>query len=126
MQSDKQPVRAVCYSPEKRAQMKAFEIAKSPVKIQNFKETKDDLIITKWTSITPLEKEKNSFAYSDELSASSRGQPVVLSAVHNLAAEQLIAVKGETTSISGVKSVRTTFSFRRNQKQDVIIRDTTA
>ena len=125
VQSDKQPVRAVCYSPEKRAQMKAFEITKSPVKILNFKETKDDLIITKWTSITPPEKEKISFAYSDKLSASSNGQPVVLSAVHNLAAEQLIAVKGETTSISGVKSATTMFSGK-TEKQDVIIRDTTA
>ncbi len=93
VQSDKKPVRAVCYSPEKQAQIKAFEIARSPVKIQNFKETKDDLIITKWTSITPLEKGKIPFAYSDKLSASASGQPVVLSAVHNLAAEQLIAVK---------------------------------
>ena len=47
------------------------------------------------------------------------------SAIHNQAAEQLIAVKGETTSISDVKSIRTKFSGK-TEKQDVIIRDTTA
>ena len=72
----------------------------------------------------PARKRRNSFAYSAELSVSASGQPVVLSAGHNLAAEQLIAVKGETTSISGVKNVKTMFSGK-TKKQDVIIRDIT-
>ena len=48
--------RAVCYAPEKRKEIHAFAVAKTPVKIQNFKQPdqSNELILTKFTSVTPL------------------------------------------------------------------------
>jgi hypothetical protein len=59
--------------------------------MRNFKQpdTSDDLIITKWTKITPLEKHQIKFSYSEELAARTSGDPVNLSAIHKLASEQL-------------------------------------
>ena len=102
VQTHEKPVRAVCYSPEKRAELKVLATTKSPVKMRNFKQpdTSDDLIITKWTKITPLEKDQIKFSYSEELAASTSGDPVNLSAIHNLASEQLICVKGQAAGTS--------------------------
>ncbi|CAB4025533.1 Hypothetical predicted protein [Paramuricea clavata] len=127
VQGNDRPVRAVCYSPEKRAELKALAATKSPVKMRNFKQadTSDDIIITKWTKMTPLEKDQITFPYSDELAASTSGEPIKLSAIHNLAGEQLICVRGEASSISGIKMVTTQYSGS-TQKQEVIIRDPTA
>lgn len=119
-------MRAVCYSPEKRTELKTIATAKSPVKIKNFRQQKDDdLILTKWTGVTPIDREQISFPYSEDLAASTSGQPISLSAVHNLAAEQLISIKGQVTSMSGVKIITTQFSGK-TEKQEVIIRDNTA
>ena len=95
--------------------------------MRNFKQpdTSDDLIITKWPKITPLEKHQIKFSYSEELAASTSGDPVNLSAIHNLASEQLICVKSQAASISGIKMVSTQYSGN-TQKQEVIIRDPTA
>ena len=127
VQTDEKPVRAICYSPEKRPELKALATRKSPVKMRNFKQAdaSDDLIITKWTKITPLEKDQIKFSYSEELAASTSGDPVNLSAIHNLAGEQLICVKGQAASMSGIKMVATQYSGN-TQKQEVIIRDPTA
>jgi hypothetical protein len=48
--------RAVYYAPEKRKEIHAFAVAKTPVKIQNFKQPdqSNELILTKFTSVTPL------------------------------------------------------------------------
>ena len=119
--------RAVCYAPEKRKEIHAFAVAKTPVKIQNFKQPdqSNELILTKFTSVTPLPENVLTFPFSEELAASFNGEPVNLSAIHNLTAEQLISVKGHVSSIAGVKLVQTKFGGKV-KKQDVIIRDTTA
>lgn len=94
--------------------------------MKNFRQQNDDdLIITKWTNITPLDQDKISFPYSEDLAASTSGQPISLSAIHNLAGEQLISIKGQTTSISGVKIITTQFSGK-TKKQELIVRDNTA
>ena len=112
---------------KKRPEMKALASTKSPVKMRNFKhaDASDDVIITKWTQITPVEKDQIKFSYSDELAASTSGDPVNLSAIHNLAGEQLICVKGQAASISGIKMVATQHSGN-TKKQEVIILDPTA
>lgn len=108
------------------AELKTVATAKSPIKMKNFRQQNDDdLIITKWTNITPLNQDKISFPYSEDLAASTSGQPISLSAIHNLAGEQLISIKGQTTSISGVKIITTQFSGK-TKKQELIVRDNTA
>jgi hypothetical protein len=119
-------MRAVFYSPEKRNELKTVATAKSPIKMKNFRQQKDDdLIITKWTDITPLDGDEISFPYSEDLAASTTGQPISLSSIHNLAGEQLICIKGPATSISGIKILTTQFSGR-TEKQEVIVRNNTA
>ena len=127
VQTSTNPIRAVCYSPEKRAQIHALSSSKSPVKLRNFKldDHGNDLIITKNTKIDPLAREDIPFAISEELASSSSGDPIKLSSIHTLAGEQLISVKGEVASVSAVKNVSTHFSAN-TPKQDVIIRDPTA
>jgi hypothetical protein len=90
--------------------------------MRNFKQTdtSDDIIITKWTNMTPLEKDQIIFPYSEELAASTTGEPIKLSAIHNLAGEQLICVRGEASIISGIKMVTTQY-LGSTQKQEVII-----
>ena len=94
--------------------------------MKNLKQQQDDdLIITKWTDITPLDQDQISFAYSEELAKSTTGQPISLSSIHNLAGEQLICIKGQTTSMSGIKIITTQFSGQ-TKKREVIVRDNTA
>ena len=93
-------MKAVCYSPKKQTKLNTIATAKSPIKMKNFKQQQDDdLIITKWTDITPLDQDQISFAYSEELAKSTTRQPISLSSMHNLACDQLICIKGQTTSI---------------------------
>ena len=60
LQTKEQSVRAVCFFPEKQAELQTLEKVKSPVKLQNYKKNcnqgKQDIIISKYTKITPLQK----------------------------------------------------------------------
>ena len=115
----------VCYSPGKRAQIHAIASSKSPVKLHNFKlgDHDNDIVITEHTKIDPLAREDILFAISEELAASTTGDPIKLSLVHTLAS--CISVKGQVLSISAVKTVSTHFSVN-TPKQDIIIKDPTA
>ena len=127
IQSNKKLVRAVCFSPEKRTELQTLAKTKSPVKMKNYKRSNndnDDLTITKYTKITPVDKAEVEFVYAEELSSSATGKPVNILSILNLAPEQLILVKGKVLKMSGVK-IQTT-RFGKLQKQDVIIADSTA
>ena len=63
-------VRAVCYSPEKRAELHALASTRSPVKLDNYKRPNnrdDDFVITKFTKIVPIDKKEIDFSFSEEL-----------------------------------------------------------
>ena len=127
VQGSDKPVWAVCFSPEKRPELQALATTKSPVKLKNYKRansTDDDLTITKFTKIIPLDQKEITFPYSEELSATAVGNPVKILSVPNLASEQLISLKVKVLKISGVKFLSTRFG--KLNKQDVIIADTTA
>lgn len=127
VQCKDRPVRAVCYSPEKRAELHALASTKSPVKLNNYKQPSngdDDFVITKFTKITPLDKNEIDFPFSEELTATATGKPLNISLIHKLAAEQLICVKAKVVSLSGVKVLSTRYGPLK--KQDVIIADPTA
>lgn len=125
VQSNNKPIRAVCFSPEKRPELQAVAATKSPVKIKNYKQSNnDDLTITKFTKITPLDNKDVDFAYSEELSSIGTGKPVGILSIPKLAAEQLIVVKGKVVKVSGVKMLSTRYG--KLKKQDVVIADPTA
>ena len=103
-QSKNEAVRAVCFLPDKQPELRTLQQVKTPVKLENFTTSssgaKQDLIITKYTKITPLKKDDVDFTFSDELQAN---EPVTnISAIHKLAPEQLITVKAEIVSVSSV------------------------
>ena len=105
MQYNDKPVRAVCYLPEKRPELQAVAVAKSPVKMRNFKQgsNNEDLTITKFTKITTLEKNEVEFAYSEEIASAATGKPVSISLIPKLASEQLILIIGKVVKICGVQ-----------------------
>ncbi|XP_028400886.1 uncharacterized protein LOC114523994 [Dendronephthya gigantea] len=124
VQCDNRALRGVCFSPEKRSEMSAVATTKSPVKIKNFKRARNDennVTITKYTTITPVEQGEVDFAFSEELSQSATGEPVSVSSVSNLVSEQLITIKGKVLKVSGQKVQATRFG--RVRKQDVIVAD---
>ena len=127
VQCNNKPVRAVCFSPEKRSELQAIAKSKSPIKLKNYKQTSstsDNLTITKFTKITTLEKSEVSFDYSEEISSASTGKSVSISTIPKLASEQLIQIKAKVVKISGVKVQPTRFG--PVNKQDVIVADPTA
>ena len=69
IQSSDKSVRAVCYSPEKRAESNALASTRSPVKLDNYKRPNnrdDDFVITKFTKIVPIDKKEIDFSFSEE------------------------------------------------------------
>ena len=126
LQCKDNPVRAVCFSPEKQSQLKTLAQTKSPVKIHNFRKPDDgkDIFITKYTNITALSKDEINFEFQDDLTASA-DDIINLSAVPNLAPEQLITVKGHVESVSAAKLIPSQFQGKL-KKQELLIRDTTA
>ena len=126
VQCDNKPVRGVCFSPEKRGEMQAVANAKSPVKIKNFKRANDDdnsVTITKYTTITPVERRNINLAFSEELYKSATGEPVKISLISNLVSEQLITIKAKVLKVSGEKIQATRFG--RLRKQNIIVADPT-
>ena len=100
-------------------------MTKSAVKIRNFREADQDLIITKWTNVTPLAADQITFPFSEDLADSLTGQTIQLSAIHNLAGKQIITVKGQVASASGIKIVTIQYSGT-TPKQEVMMTDTAA
>lgn len=82
----------------------------------------DDIILNHQTKIIPNE-ETTGFNYSDDLIPS--GMVTSISALNNLASEQLISIKAQVVNISAVKVVKTQY-LGTLKEQEVLIRDTTS
>jgi ssDNA-binding replication factor A large subunit len=125
-QTKETTVNAVCFSPEKQRELKNIEQCKSPVRVKDFRTSasyggKEDLVITKKTSITPLPS--TDFAYSDDVSSLGSVSSNIVG-LGNIAAEQLVSFKAYVAEISSVRSVRTQ-SGHGLRKQDVVLSDPT-
>ena len=120
-------VRAVCYSPEKRAELHALASTRSPIKLDKYKRPNnrdDDFVITKFTKIVPIDKKEIDFSFSEELTTTATGKPLNISAIQKVAAEQLIFIKAKVVSLSGAKVQSTRYG--QLKKQDVVLADPTA
>ena len=130
LQAKDDPVKAVCYSPDKHSELKTVAKTKSPIKLQNFKKTDSsrDIVITKFTKITPLNKADVDFNFEENMTVESADTVVNISSIAKLAPEQLISVKGQVVSVSAVKKISLPQSndITKLSKQEVVIRDTTA
>lgn len=114
LQTENKTVRAVCFSPEKHQTFQSSEDNKSPLKLENCKQPESDgqdLIVTKYTKITPLARDQLSFQYSDELTQKSKITDI--SSLTKIAKEQLV---------SGVKTL-VKHDNTELKKQELVIRD---
>ena len=112
--------RAVCFSQQKHPEIKAFQNMKCAVKILQYTTSKtDDVTLNQQSKIIP-NKEETGFSYSDDLIPS--GVITSISALKNVASEQLISVKAQVVNISAVKVVKTQYQGTL-KKQEVLIRD---
>lgn len=82
----------------------------------------DDIILNHQTKIIQNE-ETTGFNHSDDLIPS--GMVTSISALNNVASEQLISIKAQVVNISAVKVAKTQYQGTL-KKQEVLIRDTTS
>ena len=121
LQTEDEPLRAVCFVPEKQSELKTLEKIKSPVKIQNYDKGNKDVLILKNTKITPLESTGIGFSHDMYTSTSLPN----LASLQKVAPEQIVAVKAQVVQLSGIMSQDTKFRGTLD-KQEVIIRNTTS
>ncbi|XP_015779239.1 PREDICTED: uncharacterized protein LOC107357102 [Acropora digitifera] len=115
--------RAVCFSQQKHPEIKAFQNTKCAVKILQYSTSKtDDIILNHQSKIIPNEEETR-FSYSDDLIPS--GVVTSISALNNVASEQVISIKAQVVNISAVKVVKTQYQGTL-KKQEILKRDTTS
>ena len=123
LQTQNKSVRAVCFSPEKHGKFRSSELNKSPVKLQNLKPPPNngqDLVLNRFTKITPLARDEVAFKYSDELTPKS--QVTDISSLTKIAKEQIVSVKAELAQVSGIEVVVTQDNSQL-RKQELVIRD---
>ena len=121
LQAKDDPVKAVCYSPNKHSELKTVANTKSPIKLQNFKKTDSstDIVITNFTTITPLNKTDVDFNFEENMTVKSADTVVNISSITRLA---------PVVSVSAVKKITLPQSndITKLSKQEVVIRHTTA
>ena len=123
LQTRDEPLRALCFVSEKQTELKTLEQVKSPVKIQNYNRQKQDLLITKYTKIVPLDKDDVNFPHTPMCNAD--GLLENISSLQKVAAEQVVSIKAEVVQTSGCKTIHTQ-RYGSLKKQEVIIRDNTS
>ena len=115
--------RAVCFSQQKHPEIKTFEKPKCAVEILHYTTSKpDEIILNHQSKIIPNE-EATGFNYSADLIPN--GAINSISALNNVASEQLISIKAQVVNISAVKVVKTQYQGTL-KKQEVLIRDATS
>ncbi len=92
LQTENAAVRAVCFSPEKHEKFKTCEENKSPIRLENFKPPEEgrDLIVSKFTRITPLVQDQVKFKYSEQATALPTMNNIA--SVHEVAKEQMVNI----------------------------------
>ena len=99
LQTESSVIRSVCFSPEKET-LDALSEQKSPVKIKKFSISqrygRDDVVINKYTTITPS---TTTFDYV------SQDDMITINSLRQVAPEQLVCIKGNVVRLSSTKTV---------------------
>ena len=103
--------------------IKTLEQVKSPIKIQTYDRQKQDVLITKYAKIVPLEKDNVSFPHT--LMCNADGLLENISSLQKEAAEQIVSIKAQVVQMSGWKTIHTQ-RYGSLKKQEIIIRDNTS
>ena len=120
--------RAVCFSPDKQSELKMLEKVKSPVKLDpNYKTNqgingKDEIILQRFTKLTPLGNTDVDFSHNKFLTAV--GVIPNIAALEKLALEQLVSIKAHVVEVSSVKQIITQSKICL-KKQEVFVADPT-
>ena len=100
LQTESSVIKSVCFSPEKRETLDTLAKQKSPVKIKKFSINKrygrDDVVISKHTTITPS---TITFDYV------SQDDMITINSLRQVAPEQLVCIKGNIVQLSSTKTV---------------------
>ena len=119
LQTQTNVVKAVCFAIDKRDKHDAFAQQHSPVKIKKYNLSKkygrEDVVIDKTTVLTP--STTTAFAYKclDNITS--------ISSLSQVAPEQLVAIKGHLSQLSGVKTL--VLQSNPVKKQEAYISDPT-
>lgn len=116
-------MRALCFLSDKQPELKTLEQVNSPVKIQNYDRQKQDVLITKYTKIVPLEKDNVNFPHTPMCNADGLLENIL--SLQKVAPEQVVSIKAEVVQMSGWKTIHTQ-RYGSLKKQEVIIRDKTS
>lgn len=96
------------------------EITHKDSKLQ---QAEQDVLITKYTKIVPLDKDNVNFPHSPMCNAD--GLLENISSLQKVAAEQVVSIKAEVVQMSGWKTIHTQ-QYGSLKKQGVMIRDNTS
>ncbi len=100
LQTGSSVIKSVCFSPEKKGTLDALSKQKSPVKIKKFsisrRYDRDDVVINKYTTITPT---TTTFDYV------SQDDMITINSLRQVAPEQLVCIKGSIVQLSSTKTV---------------------
>lgn len=80
----------MCFISDKQTELKTLEQVKSSIKIQNYDRQKQDVLITKYTKIVPLEKDNVNFPHTPMSDADGLHENI--SVLQNVAAEQVVSI----------------------------------
>ena len=97
--------RAVCFSPERHEEIKKVEKSKSPIRLQHFRSStsygQEDIVILKHSTVTPIFP-TDDLVYSDKFQ--SQSVDCSIADLSNVAAEQLVSLKGFVVEITYEKN----------------------
>ena len=115
---------AVCFSPEKHAELRHLEHAKSPVKLQNFGGAINgsDVFVFKQTKIAQVPTESLGYAYAENMTSSAEIKIANLR-LRRVAPEQLVSLTVEVAHVAPVKTINTQYGSTL-KKQELVVRDT--
>ena len=115
-------VQAVCFSPEKHAELRHLKHVKSPVKLQNFGGgTNSNIFILKQTKIAQIPTESLGYAYSENMCTSSAQTKIANLHLRRVAPEQLVSLTVEVAHVAPMKTINTQYGSTP-KKQELVVR----
>lgn len=122
-QTEDEVLRVVSFTPSLHAQIKIYQHTKAAVRVENFTRTDNGLTLNNNTKFAVERSVSNiSFQYHDYLTVT--GQIESISALQDIAPDQVLTVKAEVAFVAPVKRLCTP-RHGSLEKQEVMLRDPT-
>ena len=120
-QNEEDVARAVCFAPAKHDEIDSLKKTKAPIKIYQYRRGPNgEVILDDKSKCKPVEDV--GFPYREPAATSD---VVTIANLANVATEQIVMIKAEVASVSGIKTIQTQHQGTL-RKQDVTLRDPTS